>query len=150
MRPATNCASARPPTTSARASRSGSPRRVEVDLSGNAAAAETIDGFQRTGRRSVGVRAAFPASRRASAPRLYAVARLGLTAPEALVRFRVPHFTAVIAQLVRAQDCESWGRGFESRWPPHFDGIRAQSLPKNLLTQRGGNPRSGVRRSEQR
>lgn len=34
--------------------------------------------------------------------------------------FRRP-FTAVIAQLVRAQDCESWGRGFESRWPPHFD-----------------------------
>ena len=30
------------------------------------------------------------------------------------------NFTAVIAQLVRAQDCESWGRGFESRWPPHF------------------------------
>jgi hypothetical protein len=28
--------------------------------------------------------------------------------------------TAVIAQLVRAQDCGSWGRGFESRWPPHF------------------------------
>ena len=32
-------------------------------------------------------------------------------------------FTAVIAQLVRAQDCGSWGRGFESRWPPH-SGIR--------------------------
>lgn len=28
--------------------------------------------------------------------------------------------TAAIAQLVRAQDCDSWGRGFESRWPPHF------------------------------
>ena len=47
--------------------------------------------------------------------------REGLTASDALVTFRVPHFTAVIAQLVRAQDCESWGRGFESRWPPHFD-----------------------------
>lgn len=30
------------------------------------------------------------------------------------------HFTAVIAQLVRALDCESRGRGFESRWPPQF------------------------------
>jgi predicted GIY-YIG superfamily endonuclease len=29
-------------------------------------------------------------------------------------------FTAAIAQLVRAQDCDSWGRGFESRWPPQF------------------------------
>ncbi len=27
-------------------------------------------------------------------------------------------FMAVIAQLVRAQDCDSWGRGFESRQPP--------------------------------
>lgn len=34
--------------------------------------------------------------------------------------FPVPDFTAAIAQLVRAQDCDSWGRGFESRWPPHF------------------------------
>jgi hypothetical protein len=32
----------------------------------------------------------------------------------------LPLLTAAIAQLVRAQDCDSWGRGFESRWPPHF------------------------------
>src|SRR4051812_43247941 len=56
------------------------------------------------------------------------VARRRLTERNGLENFRVPHFTAVIAQLVRAQDCESWGRGFESRWPPHFDN---ESVAKN-------------------
>ena len=32
---------------------------------------------------------------------------------------------AAIAQLVRALDCDSRGRGFESRWPPHL-------LPRNV------------------
>ena len=45
-----------------------------------------------------------------------------MTLTTRLANFRAPHFTAVIAQLVRAQDCESWGRGFESRWPPHCFG----------------------------
>ena len=54
--------------------------------------------------------------------------REGLTAPDALARFRVLYFTAVIAQLVRAQDCESWGRGFESRWPPHFPPLRGENV----------------------
>ena len=36
-----------------------------------------------------------------------------------LLRF-LASLTAAIAQLVRALDCDSRGRGFESRWPPHF------------------------------
>lgn len=44
----------------------------------------------------------------------------GLTASARVVRVRARQFAAAIAQLVRAQDCDSWGRGFESRWPPHF------------------------------
>ncbi len=43
-----------------------------------------------------------------------------MTAMGGIWMFPVPDFTAAIAQLVRAQDCDSWGRGFESRWPPHF------------------------------
>src|SRR5438067_2218021 len=42
-----------------------------------------------------------------------------LTANEALENF-TDSFAAVIAQLVRAPDCGSGGRGFESRWPPQF------------------------------
>ena len=45
----------------------------------------------------------------------------GLTGLPTDRKVHVPKFTAVIAQLVRAQDCGSWGRGFESRWPPHFN-----------------------------
>ena len=45
-----------------------------------------------------------------------------MTPKTRLVNFPAPQFMAVIAQLVRAQDCESWGRGFESRWPPHCFG----------------------------
>ena len=44
---------------------------------------------------------------------------LGLDRVKAAREF-LPLCTAAIAQLVRAQDCDSWGRGFESRWPPHF------------------------------
>lgn len=51
----------------------------------------------------------------------------GLTLKERPANFRAPHFTAVIAQLVRAQDCESWGRGFESRWPPQFTTTQCDS-----------------------
>ena len=38
----------------------------------------------------------------------------------ALTVFASISFMAVVAQLVRAQDCGSWGRGFNSRRPPHF------------------------------
>jgi hypothetical protein len=39
-----------------------------------------------------------------------------------------PTLTAALAQLVRALDCDSRGRGFESRRPPHFSAsVRACS-----------------------
>src|SRR5437899_2713345 len=41
-----------------------------------------------------------------------------LTAQSLLATFRALHFTAIIAQLVRAPDCGSGGRGFKSRWSP--------------------------------
>ena len=41
-------------------------------------------------------------------------------------------FTAAIAQLVRAQDCESWGRGFESRWPPQSSPFREAAGMKTV------------------
>ena len=45
---------------------------------------------------------------------------LGLDSERSAREF-LPLCTAAIAQLVRAQDCDSWGRGFESRWPPQSD-----------------------------
>ncbi len=54
--------------------------------------------------------------------------------------FPVPDFTAAIAQLVRAQDCDSWGRGFESRWPPHFFMARYRLLTFNIAHARGPMP----------
>src|SRR5688572_30364183 len=56
-----------------------------------------------------------------------------LTASDSLATFRAPFFTAIIAQLVRAPDCESGGRGFESRWSPHFE---TEALPKDRLAVR--------------
>ena len=36
--------------------------------------------------------------------------------------------TVVVAQLVRASDCGSEGRGFESLLPPHFEFLRGGGL----------------------
>ena len=51
-------------------------------------------------------------------------------APDWMFATRI--FTAAIAQLVRAQDCDSWGRGFESRWPPHFQSATTISAIAHL------------------
>ncbi len=40
--------------------------------------------------------------------------------------------TVVVAQLVRASDCGSEGRGFESLLPPHFEFLRGGGLLRKL------------------
>jgi hypothetical protein len=39
-----------------------------------------------------------------------------------------PTFTEVVAQSVRASDCGSEGRGFETRLPPQVSGMHFASL----------------------
>src|SRR5258706_7693429 len=93
------------------------PPRVQARYATHRSDRQTDRGLKAT----LGIRSRYATLKTLTCARGTAAPKPGLTAPGEVETFRAPYFTAVIAQLVRAQDCESWGRGFESRWPPHFN-----------------------------